>query len=893
MPVPEQGRRSSSKTSRRSAKEERPWQVRAGGGKGRRGDSRPPGARGGGGAGGAARRPGEPAAGRQGARRRVWELPPDAQGETGGGEAAPGQPAAERLLTAWKPSHSPGRRSAAAKIPACLPGADAAGRAAARGQEEEAAAAALNQVPPVPSRPVEPGRRRQPAKRGSREAGEQAGRTLGALTWGGGGGCCCCCPFPGSPRLSPPHLLPALSVASVDWKRPENTAAHHTDQYRTQEMVVRRGQAFAMTIAFQGSQPPRNLTFVAETGATAALKAKTRVAFAVTRTPRSGSWSAVHTASQAGSVTVSIVSPPSAIIGRYTLSVMAGAGAPATSLGTLCLLFNPWLAGDEVFLSSSAERQEYVLSEFGLVFMGSANRIGQAGWNFGQFQDDILDISLTMLDRSRSATQDAHRDLTLRNDPKHVGRVMSAMVNSNDDSGVLQGNWSGNYRGGQNPSSWTGSVDILRQWKASGYRAVKYGQCWVFAGVLNTVLRCLGIPTRMITNFNSAHDTDRSLTIDDYYDASGNPLNIGGDSIWNFHVWNESWFVRSDIGSAFNGWQILDATPQERSSGLFQCGPASLRAIKEGDVDLKYDSPFVFSEVNADRVTWLYNTSTGETKRLHTETRSVGQYTSTKAVGSYARQDVTGSYKYAEGSAEERRVFEKARLKLNLNTMSSTAREFAMTKPSVSGSFKVERTPEVGKDVCMALRLTNHAAEPKAVKTHMAAWTIIYTGKPIHEVWKSIQDVTLGPKEEKTFPITISYEAYQQYLTTDNMIHTTALCHVEKEEDNLVERVVTLDNPSLIIKLLGEAKVNEQVPVEVLFTNPLTEDVKDCVLLAEGSDLLAEKLRLEAPPLKAKQVATIQFAVAPTRDGTKQLLVNFSCDKFQDVKAFETVEVAP
>ncbi|XP_054849611.1 protein-glutamine gamma-glutamyltransferase E-like isoform X1 [Eublepharis macularius] len=690
--------------------------------------------------------------------------------------------------------------------------------------------------------------------------------------------------------------MTAETLANVDWKWDENTVAHHTDRYNTKELVVRRGQPFVLTLTFSRTKPlGNNLTLIAETDANPDLQAKTRMAFAVSNTLSSSSWSAVQTSTDARSVSVSISSPPNAIVGRYKLSMTTSSGSsrPDRSLGTVVLLFNPWLAEDDVFMPNDAEREEYVLSEFGLVFSGSADHISNFGWDYGQFQEDILNICLTMLDRSRSCKQDPQGDLARRNDPKHVSRVLSAMVNSNDDSGVLKGNWSGKYRGGQNPSSWTGSVDLLRKWKASEFRAVKFGQCWVFAGVLTTVLRCMGVPTRMISNFNSAHDEDRTLTVDEYYDPSGNYLTMGIDSIWNYHVWNESWFVRPDLGSAYDGWQILDATPQERSTGIFQCGPASVRAIKEGDVDLNYDSPFVFAEVNADRITWTYNPSTRESKRLYTETKSVGQFISTKAVGSHTRMDITNNYKYAEGSDKERAVFEKARSTLNLNTMRATAVKMVRTpKPHVSGKFKVQRTPEVGKDVHLALKLTNLASEPKTLEAHMTAWTIVYMGKPIHEVWKNEQSVTLGPKEEKTLPIKISYEEYQQYLTTDNMIHTTALCQVEKEGDILVDRVITLENPSLTIKVLGRAKVNEEARVEVVFTNPLDQEVKDCVLLAEGSDLLVDKIKLDAPPVEAKRHTIIHFALTPRKYGTKQLLINFSCDRFQDIKAFQTVDVA-
>lgn len=40
-------------------------------------------------------------------------------------------------------------------------------------------------------------------------------------------------------------------------------------------------------------------------------------------------------------------------------------------------------------------------------------------------------------------------------------------------------------------------------------------------------------------------------------------------------------------------------------AGVYCCGPAPVKAIKEGDMQLKYDIPFIFAEVNADVVYWV------------------------------------------------------------------------------------------------------------------------------------------------------------------------------------------------------------------------------------------------------------------------------------------------
>ena len=102
-----------------------------------------------------------------------------------------------------------------------------------------------------------------------------------------------------------------------------------------------------------------------------------------------------------------------------------------------------------------------------------------------------------------------------------VCRHITAMLSNGNDGrrafskrGVLAGNWSGDYSAGTAPTAWNGSGAILSQWHEGG-APVKYGQCWVFSGLLTTVGRCLGIPTRSVTNFASAHDTDGNRHVDE------------------------------------------------------------------------------------------------------------------------------------------------------------------------------------------------------------------------------------------------------------------------------------------------------------------------------------------------------------------------------------------
>ncbi|KFV53666.1 Protein-glutamine gamma-glutamyltransferase 6, partial [Tyto alba] len=702
----------------------------------------------------------------------------------------------------------------------------------------------------------------------------------------------------------------ALKIANVNWQFKLNKAAHHTSDYSSTEAILRRGQAFNITLNLQTTvQSGDNFTFIASTGPSPAESQRTKAIFNLSEESASG-WSATQEASEPGCMNIAIFSPANAVIGRYKLKlrIVSGHKVSSTLLGQFVLLFNPWCPNDDVYMANEKERWEYVLNDSGIIFQGLEKYIQQEAWNYGQFEEDILDISLTILDRSLNHRQDPAVDVSHRNNPIYVSRVISAMVNSNDEKGVVEGKWNGKYCSGTNPLQWSGSVTILRKWYRGRYKPVRYGQCWVFAGVMCTVLRSLGIPTRVITNFNSAHDRNINLSIDKYVDISGKTLDLTEDSVWNFHVWNESWFIRRDLGSFYDGWQVLDATPQEKSKGIYQCGPASTRAIKEGDVNLDYDSSFVFAAVNADYVTWIHY-SNKRKERIYSDTKKIGKFISTKAVGTNSRVDVTANYKYPEGSLKERQVYKKA---LKLLGVRNTGKRTKITrprrrstiswrqnmtqpaqKPSISGKLILDASPVIGQDILLTLALRNLISDFKTIKVKLRASAILYTRKPKAEILQLSRSIKLGSEEVKEISFKISYSQYKNSLMDDRKILVTALCETKQGASLLVEKDIVLQDPFLTIKVLGPTVVHKAVNVQVTFTNPLSEAVTDCVLRAEGSGLLKEQLRINVARMAPMESSAVQFEIIPYKSGTRQLQVDLVCIYFSDIKGFVMLDVAP
>ncbi|XP_036124614.1 protein-glutamine gamma-glutamyltransferase 5 [Molossus molossus] len=714
-------------------------------------------------------------------------------------------------------------------------------------------------------------------------------------------------------------MAQGLELSVTDLQSSQNNVRHRTEEISSDLLIVRRGHPFNITLYFKnrGFQPGMdNIIFVVETGPLPDVAKGTRAVFSLVGRHSPSLWVASLETNRAMSLEVSLCAPPMAAVGRYLLKVHIDpfqGSVTAYQLGEFILLFNPWCPGDAVYLDSEPQRQEYVMNDYGFIYQGNKNWIRPCPWNYGQFEENIIDICLKLLDKSLNFQIDPVTDCALRGSPVYISRVVSAMINSNDDSGVLNGNWSEHYTDGTNPAEWTGSVAILKQWHATGCQPVRYGQCWVFAAIMCTVMRCLGIPTRVITNFDSGHDTDGNLIIDEYYDNTGRILKNKKDTVWNFHVWNECWMARKDLPPGFGGWQVLDATPQETSNGLYCCGPASVRAIKEGEVDLSYDTAFAFAMVNADCVAWLVHE--GKEQRLYQDTKSVGNFISTKSIQSDERDDVTENYKYEEGSSQERQVFLKALQKLKTGRSqghyeadSHPSRPTPLSQDSpgylnspslqprdviqVSLDFQLLDPPDMGQDIRFVLLALNLSLQFKDLKVNLSAQSLLHDGSPLPPFWQDTAFIRLFPEEAKNHPFQIPYSQYSQYLSTDKLIRISALAEEKSSSEKiLVNKIITLMYPTIIINVLGEATVNQPLSIQVIFSNPLSEPVVDCVLTVEGSGLFKKQQRVLIGVLKPQHRASITLKTVPFKSGQRQIQANLRSNKFKDIKGYKNIYV--
>ncbi|XP_054984323.1 coagulation factor XIII A chain [Sorex araneus] len=683
-----------------------------------------------------------------------------------------------------------------------------------------------------------------------------------------------------APRgFNPQDYLHVMDVHLFKERWDSNKVDHHTDRFDCDQLIVRRGQAFYVQVDFDRPYDPRRDFFRLEyvIGRYPMENKGTYIPVPVVRELQKDKWGAKVVLREGRSVRLSVQSSPQCIVGKFRMYVAVW--TPYGILRTLrnpatdtYILFNPWCEEDAVFMDDEKEREEYVLNDIGVIFYGEARDIKSRSWSYGQFEDGVLDACLYLMDR-------AQMDLSGRGNPIKVSRVGSAMVNAKDDEGVLVGSWDNVYAHGVPPSAWTGSVDILLEYHSSR-SPVRYGQCWVFAGVFNTFLRCLGIPARVVTNYFSAHDNNANLQMDIFLEEDGAVSNrLTRDSVWNYHCWNEAWMARPDLPVGFGGWQAVDSTPQENSDGMYRCGPASVQAIKHGHVCFQFDAPFVFAEVNSDLV-YITVKKDGSHVVEAVDTTHIGKLIVTKQPGGDGVMDITDTYKFPEGQEEERLALETALMygaKKELPTEG-----VVKPKSDVDMDFEVENVV-LGQDFKVTISFQNNSANRYTLSAYLSGNITFYTGVTKTEFKKESFEVALEPLSTKREEVVVRAGEYMGQLLEQASLHFFVTARVNETRDVLAKQKSTvLTIPTLTIQVRGARVAGSDMVVSVQFTNPLKEPLWNVWIRLEGPGVLKPRTKSFR---EVRPGATVQWeeVCRPWVPGPRKLMASLTSDSLRHV----------
>ncbi|XP_045470939.1 annulin [Harmonia axyridis] len=703
-------------------------------------------------------------------------------------------------------------------------------------------------------------------------------------------------------KAAPPDEPPKediLIVRGIDSCIEENGINHFTDKYEIMrrkiepKLVVRRGQSFKLILRlsrkYDHERDGISFIFTADDEEKNSYGQKTLIATPLLRKPsNSFIWNAVVEHEGETSVSVNIFTDAEAAIGRWKLDVdtkIIDGGAYCYSWEhEIYLLFNPWCKRDRVYLSSADWRTESVLNDTGMIWRGTFNRMKPVIWKYDQFDSNILDCALYVLHEVGMVRGPK------RSDPVKVARALAAAVNSADDDGVIMGNWSDDFSGGTPPTKWIGSKEILRKYYKKK-KPVKFGQCWVFSGVLTTICRALGLPTRTVTNYSSAHDTQGSLTVDYFLNQDGDFVeDMNSDSVWTFHVWNEVWMCRSDVDEKFDGWQVIDATPQEQSEDIYQVGPASVSALKHGDVLKPYDNGFVFAEVNADKVYWRYNGPNKPLKLLQKDTQAIGKLICTKAPHSFDRLDITNIYKHPEKSYKERHTMLKA-----LQQSQNIFARYYLNEDfnDIHFEFVLKDDIKIGEPFSVILAMTNkNETIDYKVVVLLRVDVMDYTGNVGEMVQRRSFDVVVKANSIHEVSLEVNYYQYAKILMDQATFKT--LCFAKVQDTNFeyyAEDDFRVRKPDVKFSIPEKIVEGKEAVVVVTLENSLPVPLKKGEFTVEAPGLerpVKIKVKSSVPP---GEKAVGEFTFVPPRSGVYSIAAKFVCKEMDDCDGYKVIKV--
>lgn len=368
---------------------------------------------------------------------------------------------------------------------------------------------------------------------------------------------------------------------------------------------------------------------------------------------------------------------------------------------------------------------------------------------------------------------------------------------------------------------------------------------------------------------------------------------LNSDSVWNFHVWNEVWMDRPDLGKEYGGWQAIDATPQEQSEDMYRCGPASVAAVKHGEVLRPYDSSFLFAEVNADKVFWKYSGPTQPLKLLRKDVFGIGKLISTKAAGRFEREDITYAYKHDEKTREERDVMFKAlRQSENLFARYYLNEDFN----DIYFNFELKDDIKIGEPFDVSLVMRNKSGyKDYKVSVMLKVDVVTYRGKVGETVKKDKFEVSVKAGCDHEVKLHVTYHEYYKKLIHQCAFNISCLATVsDTKYEYFAQDDFRVRKPDIKIILRDKAKQGEKVEADIHLENPLPVPLRKGEFTVEGpgfkNDRIKIKMKNAIPP---GQKASGKFEFTPPEAGRQNIAAKFVSKELDDVDGFLNFMVEP
>ncbi|XP_004709533.1 protein 4.2 [Echinops telfairi] len=681
----------------------------------------------------------------------------------------------------------------------------------------------------------------------------------------------------------------ALGIKSCDFQAARNNEEHHTRAISSRHLIVRRGQSFTITLCFRAPVKAflpamKKVVLVAQTGEQPSKTNRTQATFPISSLGENTRWSAMVKERDAQSWSIAVMAPTDAIIGHYSL-LLQSSSKKKYLLGKFILLFNPWNHGDEVFLENEAQRREYLLNQNGLIYLGTANCIQTEPWDFGQFERDVVDLSLDLLSVDKQVEK--------WSSPLHVARVLGSLLQVLQKKSVLPTLQPQVTQEEALLAKLRGSVPILRQWLTGQGRPVFEDQAWVLAAVACTVLRCLGIPARVLTTFASAQGTGGNLMVDEYYNDEG--LWHGESQsgrIWVFQTSTECWMARPALPQGYGGWQILYPSLPQGERVLDACELVPVRAVKEGMLDLTPGVADLFAAVNATCVVWkCYEDGTLEL--TNSNTKYVGNNISTKGVGSDRCEDITQNYKYPEGSLEEQLVLERVQ-----RERMEHGKDNRIHPPSVETLdplylfLDAPSSLPLRGDARFSVTLVNPSDQEKEVQLTIGVQAVYYNGVLAAELWREKLPLTLSANLEKKITTSLSFSYFERNPPANSFLRLTVMAtHSQTSLSCFAQEDIAIRRPHLVIEMPEAAEQYQPLKASVSIRNSLGVPLTDCVISILGRGLIHRERAYRLSSVRPGNTLNTQFQITPTKVGLHRLTVEMDCNMFQNLTNYKTVTV--